>query len=160
VCIFSIWDTVPVATQKQTQTTLLECIERIALRGDSTEGEKNSLCKTVAFLHEMDITRGHAWPALETCLQRLVSDEKSTRDQQDLYYKFLYENPAMVADAPIPDLIRNLINGLQAISSPNHLSISSIEAAVAVLQVDDRAVEMLDVVPNILDVRVFVSEVR
>lgn len=116
--------------------------------------ERNSLCKTIAFLHELDSSRGYAWPALEETLRELaLSTGNTARDRHDLYFTFIYENPAMVADTPLHVLVDNLRTGLLHINAMDHPTITALQAAVAVLQVDDRAPKMQELVPAILDVR-------
>lgn len=145
------------AIQRDVQISLLDCIRQITQRPESGGSEKNSLCKTIAHVYELDASRGHGWPQFDSCLQELVSQEAnwSTRE---LYYTIAYENPAMFGDAPLPELMGNLRLGLQAISTAN-LSISPIEAAIAVLQVVDRALQMIDLLPLILDVCLTSSDI-
>ena len=145
-----VWDIVPVAIQQEVQYALLQCIQSICRRTESSESEKNSLCKTVAFIHEFDATRGHGWPQLDECLQELVSHESSW-SKRELYYKFIYASPAMVADTPVPDLMSNIQSGLQAIPTAS-LSISAMEAAIAIFQADDRATKMSPLMSAILEV--------
>lgn len=76
----------------------------------------------------------------------------SPPEKQDLFYKFIFEYPMILLDTDVSEVVASLQFGLQDRSN-FRLVIQAMKAAVAVLQTDDRANQMVALVPAILDVR-------
>ena len=90
------------------------------------------------------------WPELENRLKGLLSTS-SPLEKQDLFYKFVFEYPMILLDTEVSEVTACIQFGLHDRDNLS-ITIQAIKAGVAILQTDDRAVQMTDLMPSILDV--------
>lgn len=90
------------------------------------------------------------WPELEATLKGLLAPN-APLEKHDLFYKFVFEYPMLLLDTEVEEVVASMQFGLQ---ERTHLPVvvQAMKASVAILQTDDRAKDMVSLMPSVLDV--------